>query len=274
MQDSRIDGLLDNVMMNAANVCGNLTTIRTSFDELKKEIEELKKCKENLLKELNKEATSKTIDLKNHQAREMALVDELAGKNDEIKKLKKEIEGRKKAFNDLREEMANRYIAIETHYDIYKTCENKIGELEKTRTCKNVEIGILKEENDNLKAQNERLKIEVKEALAKRDYYQDLANKEAADAKKAKWDCEKEMEWQKKKLQEFDYVLTKYRAKIKELEGRFELDEKSQLAILAGACAIRGHKHFDDGAYCNIAANGIIGWKHAEQVLMNMITKE
>jgi len=148
MQDLKIDELLDNVIMNAANVCGNLTTIRTSFDELKKEIEELKTCKSNLLNELNKEATSKAIDLKNHQAREMALVDELAEKNEEI----------------------------------------------------------------------EKLKTEVTEALAKRDYWQNLANNEAADAKKAKWIYEKEMEWQKKKLQEFDYVLTKYRAKIKELE--------------------------------------------------------
>ena len=143
-----IDELFDHIVMNAANVCGNLTTIRTSFDELKKEIEELKTCKSNLLNELNKEATSKAIDLKNHQAREMALVDELAEKNKEI----------------------------------------------------------------------EKLKTEVTEALAKRDYWQNLANKEAADAKKVKWDCEKEMEWQKKKLQEFDRVLTKYRAKIKELE--------------------------------------------------------
>lgn len=172
------------------------------IDELKKEIEELKTCKENLLKELNKEATSKALDLKNHQRRETALVDTLAEKNEEI----------------------------------------------------------------------EKLKTEVTEALAKRDYWQNLANKEAADAKKVKWDCEKEMEWQKKKLQEFDHVLTKYRAKIKELEGHSELDEKSQLAILAGAYAIR--KHFDDGVYCNIAAKGIISWKHAEQILTDMVTKE
>lgn len=42
---------------------------------------------------------------------------------DEIKKLKEEIEGVKKAFNDLREETANRYITIETHNDICKTYE-------------------------------------------------------------------------------------------------------------------------------------------------------
>lgn len=70
----------------------------------------------------------------------------------------------------------------------------------------------------DLESKNERLKTEVTEALAKRDYWQNLANREAADAKKAKQDCEKEMEWQRNKLQEFDYVLTKYKAKIKELE--------------------------------------------------------
>lgn len=71
------------------------------------------------------------------------------------------------------------------------------------------------------------------------------------------------------KIEEFDHVLTKYRAKIKELEGH---DEKSQLAILAGAYAIR--KHFDGGAYYSITTNGLISWKRAEQILMDMVTKE
>lgn len=218
MQETVWNSRVNDIRKSIEGLQGLFDARGECIQRLSREIEELEKQVKYLEKELEETCRTKELDLKNHNKRDIALVDELAGKNDEIKKLK--------------------------------------------------------EENNNLKAQNERLKIEVKEALAKRDYYQDLANKEAADAKKAKWDCEKEMEWQKKKLQEFDYVLTKYRAKIKELEGRFELDEKSQLAILAGACAIRGHKHFDDGAYCNIAANGIIRWKHAEQVLMNMITKE
>lgn len=218
MQETVWNSRVNDIRKSIEGLQGLFDARGECIQRLSREIEELEKQVKYLEKELEETCRTKELDLKNHNKRDMALVDELAGKNDEIKKLK--------------------------------------------------------EENNNLKAQNERLKTEVKEALAKRDYYQDLANKEAADAEKVKQDCEKEMEWQRNKLQEFDYVLTKYRAKIKELEGRFELDEKSQLAILAGACAIRGHKHFDDGAYCNIAANGIIGWKYAEQVLMNMITKE
>ena len=58
-------------------------------------------------------------------------------------------------------------------------------------------------------------------------------------------------------------------AEIKKLKKK---DEKSQLAILAGAYAIR--KHFDKGAYYSITTNGLISWKLAEQILMDMITKE
>lgn len=216
MQDLRIDGLLDNVMMNAANVCGNLTTIRTSFDELKKELEakdeEIEKCYKHTMyleKELNKTCKTKELDLKGHQRREVSLVNALADKNDEIKQLKEETEKLKvdliherekneklaKAHAELENDMRKRATDIISQSG---TICNLKKELEKTHTCKNVEIGMLKEENDNLKAQNERLKTEAKEALAKRDYYQDLANKEAADAKKAKQDYEKEMEWQKK----------------------------------------------------------------------------
>lgn len=185
------------------------------IDELEKEIEELKTCKENLLKELNKEATSKALDLKGHQRRETALVNTLAEKNQEIEKLK-----------ELNEYLRNQ---LRMKTDMLKATELKIEEDSK---IKDAEIERLNRYSKNLdkvnhdlvprvillESENERLKTEVKEALAKRDYYQDLANKEAADAKKAEQDYEKEMEWQRNKLQEFDYVLTKYRAKIKELE--------------------------------------------------------
>lgn len=60
-----------------------------------------------------------------------ALNQDIADKAAKIDLLEKEIEGRKKAFNDLREEMANRYIAIETHNDICKTYEKKVAELER-----------------------------------------------------------------------------------------------------------------------------------------------
>lgn len=135
------------------------------IQRLSKEVEELEKRNEYLKKELEETYRTKEAELKNHNKRDLTLVDELAKKNDEIKKL----------------EELNEYLRNQ-----------------------------LRMKTDELKAL--------------------------------------------------------------ELEGHFELDEKSQLAILAGAYAIR--KHFDDGAYCNIAANGIISWKHAEQVLMDMVTKE
>lgn len=192
------------------------------IDELEKEIEELKTCKENLLKELNEEATSKALDLKGHQRRETALVNTLAEKNEEIEKLK-----------ELNEYLRNQ---LRMKTDMLKATELKIEEDSKT---KDAEIERLNRYSKNLdkvnhdlvprvillESENERLKTEVKEALAKRDYYQDLANKEAADAKKAEQDYEKEMEWQRNKLQEFDYVLTKYRAKIKELEDANRFSE-------------------------------------------------
>lgn len=211
MQDLKIDGLLDNVMMNAANVCGNLTTIRTSFDELKKELEakdeEIKKCYKHTMyleKELDKTCKTKELDLENHNKRDMALVDELAKKNDEIKQLKEETEKLKVDLiheREKNEKLAKAHAELENDTRKYAT-----DIISQSKTICNLEKEVKK------------LKTEVTEALAKRDYYQDLANKEAADAKKAEQDYEKEMEWQKKKLQEFDYVLTKYRAKIKELE--------------------------------------------------------
>lgn len=90
------------------------------------EFEELEQVKEF-------EAVKKVVNeaIKRHAVYTQALKNDFANKAAEVKKLEKEIEGRKKAFNDLREEMANRYIAIETHNDICKTYENEIEKLEK-----------------------------------------------------------------------------------------------------------------------------------------------
>lgn len=171
-------------------------------------IDELEKQVKYLEKELDESHKAWDLDLKNHQRRETALVNTLAEKNEEIEKLKELNEYLRNQLRMSTDMLKETRLKIETKD---AEIEKFKKEPEKTRICKNVEIGMLKEEN-------ERLKTEVTEALAKRDYWQDLANKEAADAKKVKLDCEKEIEWQKKKLQEFDYVLTKYRAKIKELE--------------------------------------------------------
>lgn len=55
-------------------------------------IMQLEKQVKYLEKELNETCTCKELDLKGHNRREMALVNELADKNDEIKKLKESIE--------------------------------------------------------------------------------------------------------------------------------------------------------------------------------------
>lgn len=223
-------------------------------DELKKEIERLNRYDKNLDKVnhdlvirvtlLESEIESRKKESEKMRTCKNVEIGMLKEENDNLKaqneRLKKEIEGRKKAFNELMEEMANRYIAIETHDNICKDYEetrreleaywknkcmkiqkkdqDKMNELEEDNKILHERIYSAEELHIKLSEENEKLKVEVTEALAKRDYYQDLANKEAADAKKAKQDCEKEIEWQKKKLREFDYVLTKYRAKIKELE--------------------------------------------------------
>lgn len=57
---------------------------------LSEKIIELKKENSYLKKELEETCTTKELDLKGHNRREMALVNELADKNDEIKKLKEE----------------------------------------------------------------------------------------------------------------------------------------------------------------------------------------
>lgn len=57
---------------------------------LHKDIKELKKENSYLKKELNETCTCKELVLKGHNRREMALVNELADKNDEIKSLKEE----------------------------------------------------------------------------------------------------------------------------------------------------------------------------------------
>lgn len=59
---------------------------------LTEKIIELKKENSYLKKELNETCTYKELDLKGHNRREMALVNDLADKNDEIKKLKESIE--------------------------------------------------------------------------------------------------------------------------------------------------------------------------------------
>lgn len=151
------------------------------IQRLSAEVKELESCRANLLEELRKELESKAADLKNHQARETSLVDELAEKNELIK----------------------------------------------------------------------RLKVEIEEYQAKRDFWQDLANEE----------CRKKEENEKL----VEAVQSAYNECT---ENMVQLDETLKLAMLAGAFAIRNNKNYKTGAYCNLKANGVIDWVVAERWLI------
>lgn len=87
-----------------ANKLSDIDSLRSYITELKKKFEDSRKETidrnvtivrlegqiKNLEKELDKTCTTKELDLKGHNRREMALVNELADKNDEIKSLKEE----------------------------------------------------------------------------------------------------------------------------------------------------------------------------------------
>lgn len=62
------------------------------MDSLRINNDDLKERVSNLEKELEQTCTTKELDLKGHQRREVSLVNALADKNDEIKKLKESIE--------------------------------------------------------------------------------------------------------------------------------------------------------------------------------------
>lgn len=175
--NSRVEDIKDNIeklhfLFNARGEC---------IQRLSEEVEELKSCKETLLEELRKESETKTADLKNHQTREMTLVDELAQKNEEIK----------------------------------------------------------------------RLKVEIEEYQAKRDFWQDLANEE----------CRKKEEQER-------LVEAAQSAYNECTKNMVQLDDTLKLAMLAGAFAIRNNKNYKTGAYCNLKANGIIDWIVAERWLI------
>ena len=85
MQEQVMNDRFQNLIKNAEGIKELFDCRDEYIERLEKEMDELKTCKENLMKELNKETAFKALDLKNHQTREMALVDELAEKNEKIK---------------------------------------------------------------------------------------------------------------------------------------------------------------------------------------------
>ena len=107
-----------------------IKNLRASNEKLKKENGDYAIRVNNLTKELEKTYAEKEADLKNHNRRDMNLVDELAGKNDKIKSLVEEIE----------------YYKSQEHIrtDQLRATESKVEQLYK-------EIEQLKDENSYLK---------------------------------------------------------------------------------------------------------------------------
>lgn len=114
--------------------------------EVNNDVKQLKAVKKVVLESINR-----------HNTYTNALNMDIADKAAKIDLLEKEIEGRKKAFNDLSEEMANRYITIETHNGICKSYEDRIEYLNEEYKKKIKEI----EENKSLKKQVEYLTKEL-----------------------------------------------------------------------------------------------------------------
>ena len=91
MQEQVMNDRFQNLIKNAEGMKELFDYRGEYIERLEKEMDELKTCKENLMKELNKENTSKALDLKNHQTRETALVNTLAEKNEKIKELEEKV---------------------------------------------------------------------------------------------------------------------------------------------------------------------------------------
>ena len=91
MQEQVMNDRFQNLIKNAEGMKELFDCRGEYIERLEKEMDELKTCKENLMKELERTCKTKELDLKNHNKREMALVDELAEKNEKIKGLEEKV---------------------------------------------------------------------------------------------------------------------------------------------------------------------------------------
>jgi chromosome segregation ATPase len=96
-----------------------IKNLRASNEKLKKENSDYAIRVNNLTEELEKTYAEKEADLKNHNRRDMNLVDELAGKNDKIKSLVEEIEQLKAENSYLKKECKNKNDVIRKAYVRY-----------------------------------------------------------------------------------------------------------------------------------------------------------
>lgn len=91
MQEQVMNDRFQNLIKNAEGIKELFDCREEYIERLEKEMDELKTCKENLMDELERTCKTKELDLKNHNKREMALVDELAEKNEKIKGLEEKV---------------------------------------------------------------------------------------------------------------------------------------------------------------------------------------
>ena len=91
MQEQVMNDRFQNLIKNAEGMKELFDCREEYIKRLEKEMDELKTCKENLMSELERTCKTKELDLKNHNKREMALVDELAEKNEKIKGLEEKV---------------------------------------------------------------------------------------------------------------------------------------------------------------------------------------
>lgn len=172
---------------------------RTEIIELRDKIEELEKQNKYLTEELEKTYAEKEADLKNHNKRDMTLVDELGKKNDEIKKLKEEnsrlnarikcdTEYWKEAFETQSTSLAEVRKLNDELVDTLNKSSDEVEKLEKqveylkkeldqTCTCKELDlkghqfretalVNTLADKNDKIKSlveENSYLKSEIKQ---------------------------------------------------------------------------------------------------------------
>ena len=153
----------------------------------------LKKQVEYLKKELDQTCACKELDLKGHQSRETALVNALADKNDEIKKLKEERDKHMARVNDLRMELDCVKASKEKHEEAArdKTIEDLRESFNYWRTkCLEAqeEIEKLKKEVDDYVKSG--FKLYVKNTLAEAEGNKNEANEiitEAVRSAYAEW---------------------------------------------------------------------------------------
>lgn len=91
-ENARLSGKITSLKGTITELSHEIDDYKSWNASLHKDIKELKDENSYLKKELNETCTTKELDLKGHNRREMALVNELADKNDEIKKLKESID--------------------------------------------------------------------------------------------------------------------------------------------------------------------------------------